>query len=91
MLSFRQKCGFTATKSAGKPIMFERYTVAVEPIDYPDLPDASGNQDMDEGQIGARSAPRPQVNGWGPLLLVWFAGNVVVATLAWSLVSLLLK
>jgi len=29
--------------------------------------------------------------GWGLLLLMWFAGNVVVATLAWFLVSLLLK
>jgi hypothetical protein len=52
----------------------------------------SGNQDMDEGQIGARSAPhRSGELGWGLLLLMWFAGDVVVATLAWFLVSLLLK
>jgi len=52
----------------------------------------SGNQDMDEGQIGARSAPRrPRQLGRGLLLLMWFAGDVVVATLAWFLVSLLLK
>jgi hypothetical protein len=38
-------------------------------------------------QIGARSAVRRSAL----LLLVWFAGNVVVATLAWFLVSLLLK
>jgi hypothetical protein len=52
----------------------------------------AGNQDMDEGQIGARSAPRRSGElGWGLLLLMWFAGDVVVATLAWFLVSLLLK
>jgi len=37
---------------------------------------------------GARASGE---RGWGLLLLVWFAGNVVVATLAWFLVSLLLK
>ena len=52
----------------------------------------SENQVMDEGQIGVRSAARRSgERGWGLLLLVWFAGNVVVATLAWFLVGLLLK
>jgi hypothetical protein len=47
---------------------------------------------MDESQIGARSAPRrPSELKWGLLLLMWFAGDVVVAALAWFLVSLLLK
>jgi hypothetical protein len=55
-------------------------------------------RDMDENadparrdQIGARAADRPGELGWGLLLLVWFAGDVVVATLAWFLVSLFLK
>jgi hypothetical protein len=47
---------------------------------------------MDEGKIGERSAARRSCEtGWGLLLLAWFAGNVVVATLAWFLVSLFLK
>jgi hypothetical protein len=45
-----------------------------------------GIRDMGENAGPARSAER----GWGLLLLVWFAGNVIVATLAWFLVSLLL-
>jgi hypothetical protein len=56
-----------------------------------------GIRDMDENagparrdQIGARAADRSEL-GWGLLLLVWFAGNVVVATLAWFLLSLFLK
>jgi hypothetical protein len=45
---------------------------------------------MDESQIGARSAPRrPSELKWGLLLLMWFVGNFVVATLAWFLVSML--
>jgi hypothetical protein len=58
-----------------------------------------GIRDMDENsgparrdQIGARSAAhRSGEPGWGLLVLVWFAGNVVVATLAWFLVGLFLK
>ena len=51
-----------------------------------------GNLGMDESQIGARSAPgRPSELKWGLLLLMWFAGNFVVATLAWFLVGMLLK
>jgi hypothetical protein len=47
---------------------------------------------MDEGQIGVRSAARrSRETRWGLLLLAWFAGNVAVATLAWFLVSLVLK
>jgi hypothetical protein len=38
-------------------------------------------------EIGARAAHRSAELGSGLLLLVWFAGNVVVATLAWFLVS----
>jgi hypothetical protein len=52
----------------------------------------SENQVMDEGQIGVRSAARrSRETRWGLLLLAWFAGNVAVATLAWFLVSLVLK
>ena len=40
-------------------------------------------------QIGARLFGGR--SSWGLLLLVSFAGNVVVAMLAWFLVSLLLK
>jgi hypothetical protein len=57
-----------------------------------------GIKDMDENagpacgdQSCARGGARSGERGWGLLLLVWFAGNVVVATLAWFLVSLLLK
>jgi hypothetical protein len=34
---------------------------------------------------------RPDRPGWGLLLLAWFVGNIVVASLAWFLVSLFLK
>jgi hypothetical protein len=55
-----------------------------------------GFRDMDENagpasEIGARAAHRSAELGSGLLLLVWFAGNVVVATLAWFLVSFFLK
>jgi hypothetical protein len=50
---------------------------------------------MDENACPARGDPigagRSGEPGWGLLLLLWFAGNVVVATLAWFLVSLFLK
>jgi hypothetical protein len=42
------------------------------------------------GQIGA-PFPRSGEPGWGLLLLVLFAGNVFISTVAWTLVSLLLK
>jgi hypothetical protein len=47
---------------------------------------------MHDGQIGARSAfRRPGKLKRALLLLMWFAGNFVVATLAWFLVGMLLK
>jgi len=45
-------------------------------------------RDLFGAQSAARRSGEP---GWGLLLLVWSAGNVVVATLAWFLVSLFLK
>ena len=36
-------------------------------------------------------ARRSDERGWGLLLLVWLAGNVAVATLAWFLVGLFLN
>jgi hypothetical protein len=50
---------------------------------------------MDENACPARGdqigAGRSDKRGWGLLLLVWVASNVVVATLAWLLVSFFLK
>jgi hypothetical protein len=90
--AFRRECGFPATKLAAKPVMFattpQRSNQSIGRTDQ----GATGNQYMDEGQIGVRSAGgRSGEPGWGLLLLVWFAGNVVVATLSWFLVGLLLK
>ena len=45
-------------------------------------------------KVKSASAPPPAAHvkqDGAFLLLAWFAGNVVVATLAWFLVSLLLK
>lgn len=92
MSAFRRECAFPATKFAGKSRMFETAPHRLNQSIGRTYQGGSGNQDMDEGQIGARSAPRgPGELGWGLLLLIWFAGDVVVATLAWFLVSLLLK
>jgi hypothetical protein len=42
------------------------------------------------GQGGPRSAAGSSERGWG-LLLVWFAGNILIATLAWFIVGWFLK
>jgi hypothetical protein len=75
---------------------------AVEPIDRPARPSSEAHRQgiqVHEREKRTRTgsirravaARRPGEPGWGLLLLVWSAGNVVVATLAWFLASLFLK
>ena len=102
MSAFRPECGFPATKLAAKPVMFattphrlnlsigRRYQGPrriVRESRY--MGENSGPaRDLFGAQSAARRSGEP---GWALLLLVSFAGNVVVATLAWFLVSLFLK
>jgi hypothetical protein len=92
MTVFRRECVFPATKLEEKTHMFETAPHRLNQSIGRTYQRGSGNLDMDESQIGARSAPRrPSELKWGLLLLMWFVGNFVVATLAWFLVSMLLK
>jgi hypothetical protein len=88
MLSFRQECGLPATKSAEKPVMFESTTL--QRLNQ-SIRRTNARQQIGHGPKMRSAARRSRETGWGLLLLAWFAGNVVVATLAWFLVSLFLK
>jgi hypothetical protein len=95
MTAFWRECVFLATKLAEKTLMLvtapHRFNQSLGRV-YQRGGAAGKEQTMHEGQIGPRSAPRRRGKlEWGLLLLMWFAGNFVVATLAWFLVSMLLR
>jgi hypothetical protein len=87
MLSFRQECGLPATKLAEKPVIFESTTL--QRLNQSIR--RTKAQDIRTCTQMRSAARRSRETGWGLLLLAWFTGNVVVATLAWFLVSLFLK
>jgi hypothetical protein len=87
-LSFRQECGLPATKLAEKPAIFESTTL--QRLNQ-SIRRTKARQDIRTCTQMRSAARRSRETGWGLLLLAWFTGNVVVATLAWFLVSLFLK
>jgi hypothetical protein len=87
MLSFRQECGLPATKLAEKPVIFESTTL--QRLNQSSWTKA--RQEIKTCTQMRSAARRSRKAGWGLLLLARFAGDVVVAALAWFLVSLFIK